>query len=268
MAHLSASADLDITPLQRGGGTTANVVERIRAGERTVGSFAGLGSTTAIEVLAAAGLDWVLVDLEHGGGDESQVGDAVAAAGGYGAATLVRVESAERIRIGRVLDAGAAGVMLPRITSAAQVEEALAHFSYPPAGDRGVATYNRSVRWGLDKAALKAPPALVIVQIETLGALEEVEKIAALDGVDVLFIGPLDLSYALGTPLDFASEPFKAAVERVVGAARDHGKSAGILAANVGLAAQRAEEGFTFLPVGSDSTLLADAASHIISTLG
>jgi 2-keto-3-deoxy-L-rhamnonate aldolase RhmA len=207
------------------------------------------------------------VDLEHGGGDESQVGDAVAAAGGYGTATLVRVESTERIRIGRVLDAGAAGVMLPRIGSAQQVRDILPHFAYPPLGDRGVATYNRSVRWGLDKAALNAAPPLVIVQIETLGALDEVEKIAALDGVDVLFIGPLDLSYALGTPLDFASEPFRAAVDRVTRAAKEHGKSAGILSANADIALRRAEEGFTFLPVGSDSTLLADAAGHIISTL-
>ncbi|WP_291278376.1 aldolase/citrate lyase family protein [Galactobacter sp.] len=255
-----------MTPVQRGGDATS-VVARILSGERTIGTFAGLGSTTAIEVLAAAGLDWVLVDLEHGGGDESQVGDAVAAAGAYGAATLVRVESAERIRIGRVLDAGAAGVMLPRIASAEQVEESLKHFSYPPLGDRGVATYNRSVRWGLDKAALEADPALVIVQIETLGALDQVERIAAIPGVDVLFIGPLDLSYALGTPLDFSSEPFKAAVDRVIKAAKDHGKSAGILSATTDIAAGRAEEGFTFLPVGSDATLLVDAARGIISTL-
>jgi 2-keto-3-deoxy-L-rhamnonate aldolase RhmA len=158
--------------------------------------------------------------------------------------------------------------MLPRITSAVQVQEILPHFSYPPEGDRGVATYNRSVRWGLDKAALNAASPLVIVQIETLGALDQVEQIAALDGVDVLFIGPLDLSYALGTPLDFSSEPFKAAVDRVTSAAREHGKSAGILSTNADIAAGRAQEGFTFLPVGSDSTLLADAAGRIIHTLG
>src|SRR5699024_4556216 len=115
-----------LTPLDKGA-----LAKRIRAGEMTVGSFAGLGSTMAVEVLAAAGLDWILVDLEHGGGDEASIGDAVAAAGGYGAAALVRVETPDRIRIGRALDAGAAGIMLPRVNSAAEVAQIVPHLHYP-----------------------------------------------------------------------------------------------------------------------------------------
>jgi 4-hydroxy-2-oxoheptanedioate aldolase len=252
------------TPLDKGA-----LAKRIRAGETTIGSFAGLGSTMAIEVLAAAGLDWILVDLEHGGGDEASIGDAAAAAGGYGAATLVRVEIPDRIRIGRALDAGAAGVMLPRVSSAAEVAEIIPHLHYPPLGDRGVATYNRSLRWGMDKAGLETSndEVLTIVQIETAGALAEVDDIAALDAVDVLFVGPLDLSYALGVPLDFNAPVFRDALDTVVAAARRHGKSAGILSADSAVATTRAEQGFTFLPVGSDSTLLADTAAAVVSTL-
>ncbi|MGC2939179.1 MULTISPECIES: HpcH/HpaI aldolase family protein [unclassified Brevibacterium] len=260
MAHLNTA----VTPLDKGG-----LAARIRAGETTIGSFAGLGSTMAIEVLAAAGLDWVLVDLEHGGGSEASVGDAVAAAGGYGAATLVRVETPDRIRIGRALDAGAAGVMLPRVDSADEVAAIIPHLHYPPLGDRGVATYNRSLRWGMDKDALKTSDSevITIVQIETTGALAEVDAIAALDAVDVLFVGPLDLSYALGVPLDFTAPVFRDALDTVVEAARKHGKSAGILSADAAVASTRAEQGFTFLPVGSDSTLLADTAAAVISIL-
>lgn len=253
-----------VSPLDHG-----RIAQRIRSGERTIGSFAGLGSTVAAEVMAAAGMDWVLVDLEHGGGTEEQVGTVAATLGGYGAATFARVEQAERLRIGRVLDAGVAGVMLPRLSSAAEVASVMGHLAYPPTGDRGVATYNRSIRWGMDQDALRRADADVvcIVQIETLGALEDVDAIAALPGVDVLFIGPLDLSYALGTPLDFASAAFTDAVERVLAAARKHGKSAGILSADVSIASRRAEQGFTFLPVGSDSTLLAAAAGHVKDVL-
>ena len=260
MARLTTS----LTPLDKGA-----LAKRIRAGEMTVGSFAGLGSIMAIEVLAAAGLDWVLVDLEHGGGDEASIGDAAAAAGGYGTATLVRVETPDRIRIGRALDAGAAGVMLPRVSSAAEVADIIPHLHYPPLGDRGVATYNRSLRWGMDKAGLTTSndEVLTIVQIETADALAEVDDIAALDAVDVLFVGPLDLSYALGVPLDFDAPVFRDALEAVVTAARKHGKSAGILSADAAAAKTRAAQGFTFLPVGSDSTLLADTAAAVVSTL-
>lgn len=233
--------------------------ERLLSGEPTVGTFLGLGSVTAAEVCAAAGLDWVLVDLEHGGGDEDQVGAIVAAAGAYGAATLVRVEQPERIRIGRVLDAGAAGVMFPRISSAAEAAEARRHQLYPPQGDRGVASYNRAARWTLDTPALDASndTAIGIVQIETQGAVDELAAIAATDGADTLFVGPQDLSYALGVPRRFDAPEFQAVLDRVVEVCREHGKAAGILATDRAAAERHLARGFTFIAIGSDATLLA-----------
>lgn len=233
--------------------------ERFRRGEPTVGTFLGLGSVTAAEVCASAGLDWVLVDLEHGGGDEDQVGAIATAAGAYGVATLVRVEQPERIRIGRVLDAGAAGVMLPRISSAAEAADALRHRLYPPEGDRGVATYNRAARWGGDVAALDQANerAVGIVQIETTGAMEDLDAIAATPGADVLFVGPQDLSYALGVPRRFDEPVFQAALDRVVEACRAHGKVAGILTNDRAGAEAYLARGFGFIAIGSDATLLA-----------
>lgn len=234
---------------------------RIRAGEATVGTFLGLGSVTAAEVCAAAGLDWVLVDLEHGGGDEDQVGAITVATGAYGVAALVRVEQSERIRIGRVLDAGAAGVMIPRITSAAEAAEARTHQLYPPLGDRGVASYNRAARWTLDTGALDRANAQVIgiVQIETRAAVDDIEAIAATDGADVLFVGPQDLSSALGVPRQFDAPVYQEVLDRVVSACAAHGTCAGILVSDRAAAEAALARGFRFIAIGSDATLLAQS---------
>ena len=108
-------------------------LRRRLAGDTTVGVFVGTASPVAAEVCAAAGIDWVLLDLEHGAGGEEQVGTVVLAAAAYGVPTVVRAESAARIRLGRILDLGAAGVMLPRLETADEVSQALRHLRYPPA---------------------------------------------------------------------------------------------------------------------------------------
>ncbi|MEN9753343.1 MAG: hypothetical protein RL670_1034 [Actinomycetota bacterium] len=251
------------SPLSRGA-----FLERVKAGDLTIGTFLGLASPLAAEVAAVAAADWVLLDLEHGAGGEEQVGPTVVASGGYGVPTLVRVESGERIRIGRVLDAGAAGVMIPRLSSAVEAAEAASHFAYPALGDRGAATYNRSAAWGKDPNALEPKPkAACIIQIETLGALAEVDSIAALPGVDILFVGPLDLSFALGVPRDFAAPSFQAALDAVLDAAKTHGKVAGILAADTATGRQYVQRGFKFIAIGSDSTLLAKAITDAVAEI-
>jgi 2-dehydro-3-deoxyglucarate aldolase/4-hydroxy-2-oxoheptanedioate aldolase len=186
----------------------------------------------------------------------------------YGIPTLVRVESSERIRIGRALDAGASGVMIPRIETPEQVSAVVKHMSYPPFGDRGVATYNRSAKWGRDLSGLtQKANAACIIQIETLKALENVEAIAAIDGADLLFVGPLDLSFALGVPRDFKSPIFVDACAKVIAAAKANNKVAGILAADATAASAFIEQGFKFIAIGSDSTLLAGAITNLVTQL-
>ncbi len=228
----------------------------------------GLGSPFAAEVCAAAGVDWILVDLEHGAGGETSVGPAVLAAAAYGVPTVVRVETGDRIRAGRVLDQNAAGVMVPRVESAKDAAEAVQHLRYAPQGVRGSATYNRACAWGLDASPLSAEgqDALGVIQIESLGALAEVEEIAALDGVDVLFVGPLDLSTALGAPRDFNHPDYQAALDRVLDACRFHGKAAGILAPDGAKSRDYLQAGFRFVGIGSDSTVLSAALSSALDT--
>jgi 2-dehydro-3-deoxyglucarate aldolase/4-hydroxy-2-oxoheptanedioate aldolase len=245
-----------ISPLNGG-----RLRRRVVAGEPTLGTFLGTASPIVAEVCAATGIDWLLLDLEHGSGGEEQVRAVVPAAAAYGAATVVRVESAARIRIGRVLDLGAAGVMLPRLNSADEVRTAVRHLRYPPDGDRGVATYNRACRFGLDPGALDraADEVLGIVQIESARAVDDADKIAAIDGVDVLFVGPRDLSHDLGVPGNVSAPAYLAALDRVGAAAQRHGKACGLLVPTGAAAAARRAEGWTFITVASDSALLAGA---------
>jgi 2-dehydro-3-deoxyglucarate aldolase/4-hydroxy-2-oxoheptanedioate aldolase len=246
------------SPLDRG-----RLRARLAAGEATLGTFVGAASPVTAEACAAAGADWLVLDLEHGSGGEEQVRQVIPAAGAYGVPTVVRVESAARIRIGRVLDLGAAGVMLPRLDTAAEVAEAVRHLRYPPAGDRGVATYNRACRFALDPGALARAggEVLGVVQIESAPAVDQVEQIAALDGVDVLFVGPQDLSFNLGVPFALDSPTYLAAVERVRAAAERHGKACGLLVGDGAAAAARHAEGWRFVAIGSDATLLAAAVT-------
>lgn len=246
------------TPLNEGA-----LRARLANGEATVGTFVGTASPVTAEVCAAAGVDWLLLDLEHGAGGEEQVRSVVPIAAAYGTPTIVRVETDSRIRIGRVLDNGAAGVMLPRLDTAEEVQQAIRHLYYPgtaAGGDRGVATYNRACRFGLDPGALDRSndQVLGVVQIESARAVAEVDRIAALDGVDVLFVGPRDLSHDLGVPGRITDPSYLDALDKVRAAAHNHGKSCGLLVNDGEAAAAKIAEGWTFVAIGSDSTLLAN----------
>ena len=262
MVRLSAPrGSLNQGPPNQGPLNHGALAAAVRSGAPTLGTFIGTASPLAAEVCAAAGVDWVLLDLEHGGGGEEQVRDVVPAAGSYGVPTVVRVESAARIRMGRVLDAGAAGIMLPRLNTVDEAAEAVRHLRYPPAGDRGVATYNRACRFGLDPGALDRANSEVlgVVQIESAAAVGSAGPIAELDGVDVLFVGPRDLSHDLGVPGDLTAPPFTEALGQVLAAGRRYGKACGLLVTDGAAAARRLEQGWTFVAIGSDSTLLANA---------
>jgi 2-dehydro-3-deoxyglucarate aldolase/4-hydroxy-2-oxoheptanedioate aldolase len=244
---------------------TTTLKTKIRAGEPILGTFLGLGSPAAAEVCALSGFDWLLVDLEHGSGGEDALLGQILAAAVHQVPLLVRVETDDRIRAGRVLDLGAAGVMFPQLQTAEQAEAAIRHLWYPPQGDRGVAGYNRARRFGSDGlTAQQVNDSIIgIVQIENLSALKNVEKIAAVPGVDVLFVGPADLSTALGVPGQLDSEVFKAAQARIIAAARNAGISAGILSRDSDHADTCLEAGYTFVGVASDAALLASITRSI-----
>jgi len=235
-----------------------------------IGTFLNLGSALVTELCAMAGFDWLLADLEHGaGGEEALVGQVLAAAA-HDVPLFVRVESVERIRVGRVLDLGAAGVMIPRVEDASQAARIARWARYPPDGERGVATYNRACGFGARPEALLTANdrVAVVLQIETSGALADVEEIAATPGVDALFVGPRDLSQALGVPGDFDAPVYREAIDRVAAAAAAHGIAAGILAKDREAADRYAALGYRLLAVGSDAGFLMEGARRVVAGAG
>jgi 2-keto-3-deoxy-L-rhamnonate aldolase RhmA len=240
---------------------------RLAAGETLFGSFLTLGSPLAAEAMGLAGFDWLLVDLEHGGGHEAHLLGQLLGARAAGVHALARVESDARSRAARVLDLGVEGVMCPQVNSAAAAETWARALHYGPLGDRGVALFHRGARFGTDPDALRraAERTLGIAQIESPEAVEEVEGIAAVEGIDVIFVGPSDLSYSMGIFRQFEDARFRSAIERVVAAAEGTGKTAGIFLASPAEIERAVADGFRMIGIGSDGGYMMQAARACIT---
>jgi len=205
-----------------------------------------------------AGFAWVLIDREHGSGDEKDVAMQVLGAQCGGAASIVRVSGIDAAEIKRVLDWGPAGVMVPSIDTAEQAGRVMRAVRIPPLGDRGAASSTRASGYGFtyEEYLREANGRLVtMLQIESALAVSNCAAIAALDGVDVLFVGPTDLSISMG--VTDASDEFGTALATVADAARGAGKAAGILARTVEQAEIYRSLGYSVIAIGSDRGLLA-----------
>jgi len=186
-----------------------------------------------------------------------------------GATALVRPPSGERLRIGRALDLGAAGVVVPRLDTAAEAREAISFIRYPPDGVRGVALLTRGARLGTVGHAEVGTinrDLVGIIQIESPGAVGEAAEIAAIDGVDVLFVGPADLSHSLGVPGQFRNETYLAALRTVLDACEAAGKAAGILLYDPAAFAAHLEMGFRFVGIGADGAFMTTAATAALAS--
>jgi 2-dehydro-3-deoxyglucarate aldolase/4-hydroxy-2-oxoheptanedioate aldolase len=243
---------------------------RVLSGEPVFGTFLGMGSAVSAEVCGRAGFDWCLVDLEHGLGGEGSLHVELAAVELTGAAAFVRVESAAPLRIGRVLDHGAAGVMIPRLRSAADAAQVVSLARYSPAGARGVALSVRGADYGSAGAGdvgLIDEATTVMIQIENDAALADVEAIAAVDGVDVLFVGPNDLSHSMAIPGRFDDPRYLDALAAVALAARSAGKVAGVMLSSSDEFEPHSELGYSFFALSTDALLLSRAARAALATM-
>ena len=247
-----------------------NLKQRLRSGETLAGCFLNLGSALTAEIMGRAGFDFAVIDLEHGSGTEADVLPQLQALDATGTGVIVRVESHERQRAHRVLDLGAEGIMFPRVDSPAQAAAAIAGLRYPPAGVRGVAVANRACAFGVthrEYMAHSAATLLGVVQIESEAALGAVDAIAGVDGADVLFVGPMDLTQSLGIFGEFDHPRYAAALETISGAARRHGKALGVLTGRPEDFDRYHALGFRFIASGSDGTLLNAAARRQVDLL-
>jgi 2-keto-3-deoxy-L-rhamnonate aldolase RhmA len=233
-------------------------ISQARRAQSFLGTWISVGSPVISELAACAGFDWLLFDLEHGSFPEAALLGNLQAIRGTDALGIVRVGTPHPDLIVRALDWGAAGIMLPHAESAKAVEACLPAMHYPPRGRRGVSRSIRAYDYGLRSMPVPEdlPAPLLFAQIETLRGVEHAEAIAAIDGVDVLFVGPGDLSYDLSLRNGGPAPDFDECLNRVVQAARNAGKHAGILAHKLDDLPRLQAMGFTHYALESDLGIL------------
>jgi 2-keto-3-deoxy-L-rhamnonate aldolase RhmA len=244
--------------------------KRVLAREFVCGTFLNLGSPVTVEIAGLAGFDWLLIDHEHGPGGEDTLLHQLQAAAGTPAFPIVRIAINETARFKRALDMGAFGVMVPYVNTAAETKAAVNAMRYPPHGIRGVAKFNRGAGFGGDfeEYYLHAHERLLtVIQIETPEAVANIDAIAAVDGADVLFVGPTDLSYNMGIRDQLDSAQFMETLRKVSDAAKKHGKAAGILVHINALVPKVRELGYTFVALGSDGGGVRSSLLGFVSVL-
>ena len=247
--------------------------ERLRNGARVFGiSLAEMRSLALPRILAGMGYDFLFFDMEHSPDGFETTCDLVWASRTAGITPIVRVPDAERFFISRILDAGAQGVIVPRVETVEQVDAIVGFCRYPPDGDRGVALGGRHTDFqpiGDPHTAMKQAndEVLVSIQIETRLGLQHVQELASRPGVDVLFVGPQDLSVALDVPNQWEAPVMNDAIRRVVDAAERSGVVVGIQGRNPELASRWMAEGVRFVVMGTTLMLLTEAARNGVNEL-
>lgn len=218
------------------------------------------GSPLIAELCAGAGLDWILVDAEHSPNGLESILAQLQAMHGYPVHTMVRPPVNDTVLIKQYLDLGVQNLLIPMVHSVTEAEAAVAATRYPPEGVRGVGSaLARAARWNRvpDYLARAGETVSVTVQIESVAAVEAVEDILAVDGVDAVFVGPADLAASMGLLGQQEHPEVRTAVERCIEAARKAGKPAGVNAFNPDTAQHYLDRGATFILVGADVAMLA-----------
>jgi 4-hydroxy-2-oxoheptanedioate aldolase len=237
----------------------------LKAGKAPLGLWSTLSSSYTVELIAGAGFDWILLDTEHSPSDLENLLTQLQAAAPYATHPVVRIPWNDMVTIKRVLDIGAQSLLVPYVSTAEEARNAVAYTRYPPAGVRGVAGTTRATRFGRvkDYAKRAQEEICLLVQVETQHALDNIEAISGIDGVDGVFIGPADLHASLGYAGEIANPKVKPLIDDAIRRIRKAGKAPGILTPNEADARHWLECGAQFVAVGSDAGLLARGAEAL-----
>jgi 4-hydroxy-2-oxoheptanedioate aldolase len=237
----------------------------LQAARPQIGLWSSLSSNYTVEVIAGAGFDWILLDTEHSPNDLENLLTQLQAAAPYPSHPVVRVPWNDMVTIKRVLDIGAQSLLIPYVSTKEEAASAVSFTRYPPAGVRGVAGTTRATRFGRvrDYAQRAHDELCLLVQVETQAALDNLEAICAVEGVDGVFIGPADLHASLGHPGEIANPKVKPLIDAALRRIRKAGKAPGILTPNEADARHWLECGALFVAVGADVGILARGAEAL-----
>ncbi len=246
-----------------------NKVKRmLREGIKTAGAWLQIGSPFSAEILARAGFDWLIVDMEHGPGDLMTLFSQLQAMNGTGVVPLARAPWNDFVIIKRILDAGVWGLLVPFVNSADEARAAVRACRYPPRGIRGVAGSPRAQGYGQnvrEYLACADDQILLIVAVETPAAVENLDAILAVDGVDGVFIGPMDLATSMGHLGDPSHPEVQACIAGIERKVLASGKVLGTISANWQQAGQLYERGYQMVMLIADGLALARAAADAVA---
>lgn len=230
-----------------------------------VGLWSALGSNICAELCAAADFDWMLIDAEHGVNDVTGVLSQLQAIAPYRTQAIVRLPDDDPALVKRYLDIGAQTLMVPMVETAEQAQALADAAAYAPQGVRGLATMTRAARWSRmpDYIAKARDEIYIIAQIESVTGLENLEAIAAVNGVDALFVGPADLAASMGYPGQAGHPDVVAEIWRSLERITKAGKPAGIFVVDEALARDCLARGYAFAAVGADAILLSRAVDDL-----
>jgi len=239
----------------------------IVSGKPQIGLWSTLASHYAMEIVAGAGYDWLLIDTEHSPADLENVLHQLQAAAAYPTHAVARVPWNDMVTIKRFLDIGVQSLLIPYVQTAEEARAAVSYTRYPPAGVRGVSAVTRATRFGrVQGYAKRAQEEIcVLVQIETRQGLDNLESIAAVDGVDGVFIGPGDLHASLGFVGETANPQVKPLIDQAIGRIRTAGKAPGILTGVEADAKHWLNLGALFVAVGVDAGILARESEKLLA---
>lgn len=231
----------------------------IAAGRQQIGLWCSLSSNFSVEVVAGSGFDWLLLDTEHSPNELDMVFSQLQAVAPYASHPIVRPAWNDMVLIKRFLDIGAQTLLIPYVQTEEEAANAVAYTRYPPQGVRGVAAATRASKFGRvkDYPQRAAEELCVLVQVETRLGLDNLEKIAKVDGVDGVFIGPGDLAAGLGHVGNIPHPEVQSAIEDAIRRVKACGKAPGILTGDEKLARRYIDLGCLFTAVGADIVILA-----------
>ena len=237
----------------------------LKAGNRQIGLWCTLSNNYAIEVVAGAGFDWLLIDTEHSPNELDMVLSQLQAVAAYATHPVVRVPWNDMVTIKRFLDIGAQTLLIPYVQNEEEATKAVAYTRYPLDGLRGVAGTTRANRFGRikDYARRASEELCVLVQVETRTALDSLEAIAAVDGIDGVFIGPSDLHASLGYAGQTANPEVKELIDDAIRQIRKSGKAPGVLTSVEADARHWLDLGCQFVAVGVDASILARHSENL-----